>query len=229
MYGGNSFDIRNSGPKDQRRLEARADVLVFTSPPLGSDLTIIGHVKARLFVSTSNPYADVICRLCSVEPDGRSINLTDGLCRLKPTNNGFVAEGGAQEIEVDMWVTAAQFRAGSRVRVHICSGAHPNVMRNLGTASQVYTSVDEAKGSTNTIFLNADMPSCVVLPVIPAREEVCMCCGCTVGSLCQPDNSSSAHTLPPSNCTQAAVPHHRSRKASYPDLQKLVPADEQIF
>lgn len=76
--------MRNAGVVDNRPLEARDDVLSFTGPALPEDLWAVGPVRARVHVRTSSPHADVFVRLCEVEPDGRSRNITDGLLRLTP-------------------------------------------------------------------------------------------------------------------------------------------------
>ena len=86
--GGSSSDAANAGPKDNRDLESRADVLTFTSEPLPSALTITGPVTAELFAGSSRAQTDFFARLCDVEPGGRSVNVTDGLIRLATAGPG---------------------------------------------------------------------------------------------------------------------------------------------
>ena len=83
------------GPIDQRRLEARADVLVYTSEELDSDLEVIGPVEMTLYAASSARDTDFIVRLCDVYPDGRSIFLTEGILRARYRNSN---EGDSTEL-----------------------------------------------------------------------------------------------------------------------------------
>lgn len=80
--GGASSSPGNAGPKDNRELERRPDVLTYTSEPLPSALEITGPVTTDPFISSSRPHTDFFARLCDVDPKGRSVNITDGLIRL---------------------------------------------------------------------------------------------------------------------------------------------------
>jgi uncharacterized protein len=117
--GGTSSSPANAGPKDNRELERRPDVLTYTSEPLPSALEITGPVTAELFVSSSRPHTDFFARLCDVDPKGRSVNITDGLIRLTS------ASPQPQQIRIDLWPNAHQFRPGHRIRLQVSSGAHP--------------------------------------------------------------------------------------------------------
>jgi len=79
-----SFLGRDAGPSDNRALEARPDVLVYTSEPLERDLEVIGPVEAELWVRSSLGHADFLARLCDVEPTGRSVNVSYALLRVSP-------------------------------------------------------------------------------------------------------------------------------------------------
>jgi putative CocE/NonD family hydrolase len=156
VIGGAQFSPL-AGPINNRRLEARRDVLVYTSPPLARDLEVIGPVRLELFAQSSREHTDFFGRLCDVSPDGRSINICDGLFR---TRTG--REIGC--IPVDMWSTAYRFRAGHRVRLVVASGAHPRWSRNTGSGEP------DATGTTlypadQIIYHDADHPSSLVLPV----------------------------------------------------------------
>ncbi|MEV6843522.1 CocE/NonD family hydrolase [Actinoplanes sp. NPDC051411] len=100
------------GPLDQARVESRPDVLVITGEPLTSDLEVQGRVTASIRATGS---ADLVVRLCDVDPDGVSLNLTDGIFR---------ANGEAQR-EVDLWSIGHVFRAGHRIRVQITWSSFP--------------------------------------------------------------------------------------------------------
>ncbi|MEU6243543.1 CocE/NonD family hydrolase [Streptomyces sp. NPDC047024] len=116
-----------AGPRDNRSLEARADVLTFTGPPLTEPLDILGPVTARLSISTDTGYADVFTRLCDVDPEGRSVNVCDGLGRARTTGDT------PARLTVPMSTTAHRFPAGHRVRWQISGGAHPRYAPSTGT------------------------------------------------------------------------------------------------
>lgn len=116
-----------AGPRDNRALEARTDVVTFTGPPLTEPLDILGPVAARLTVSTDTGHADVFTRLCDVDPDGRSVNVCDGLGTVD------ASPGAATRLTVPMSATAHRFAPGHRVRWQISAGAHPRYARNPGT------------------------------------------------------------------------------------------------
>ncbi|MFF3784127.1 CocE/NonD family hydrolase [Streptomyces sp. NPDC001933] len=118
---------RTAGPRDNSSLEARDDVLTFTGPPLTEPMDILGQVSARLSISTDTGYADVFTRLCDVDAQGRSVNVCDGLGRLRTTGHT------PSQVSVPMSSTAHRFAAGHRIRWQISGGAHPRYARNTGT------------------------------------------------------------------------------------------------
>ncbi|MFJ8676016.1 CocE/NonD family hydrolase [Streptomyces sp. NPDC093589] len=118
---------RGAGPRDNRALEARQDVLTFTGPPLAEPVDVLGAVCARLRVSTDTGYADVFARLCDVDAQGRSTNVCDGPARLRTAGQASV------EVTVPMSSTAYRFAAGHRIRLQISGGAHPRYAHHPGT------------------------------------------------------------------------------------------------
>lgn len=117
---------------DNRPLEARDDVLVYTSAPLRAAVEALGPVEADVYVRTSSPHADVFVRVCDVHPDGRSLNVCDGLIRLD--DRGPRPDGdGVRRVRFGLWPTAHRFAAGHRIRVLVAGGAHPRYARNPGT------------------------------------------------------------------------------------------------
>ncbi|MEV5434519.1 CocE/NonD family hydrolase [Streptomyces sp. NPDC052682] len=118
---------RTAGPRDNAALEARDDVVTFTSPPLTEPVDILGPVSARLSVTTDTGHADVFTRLCDVDDDGRSVNVCDGLGRVRTTGQA------AARITVPMSSTAHRFAAGHRIRWQISGGAHPRYARGSGS------------------------------------------------------------------------------------------------
>lgn len=115
-----------AGIRDNRRLEARPDVLVYSSAPLTAPVEAVGPVRAVVRTTSSAPSFDVFVRICDVHPDGRSVNICDGLTRV-------AAGDGVREVEVDLWPMAHVFRPGHRIRVQVSGGAHPRWSRNPGT------------------------------------------------------------------------------------------------
>ncbi|MGW7579325.1 CocE/NonD family hydrolase [Streptomyces sp. NPDC054765] len=117
----------SAGPRDNSALEAREDVLTYTSAPLTEPVDILGPVSARVRISTDTGYADVFARLCDVDTESRSTNICDGLTRLRTTGPT------PSEATVAMSSTAYRFAAGHRIRLQISGGAHPRFDRQTGT------------------------------------------------------------------------------------------------
>jgi uncharacterized protein len=141
--GGPRLDSRTTGPMRNNALEARPDVLVFTSAPLAEPMDVIGPVSIRLHVRASGPHFDVFARLCDVDTRGRSWNICDGLVRLGSSGASAAVDSAAErewsDITVPMSATAHRFGAGHRLRVQISGGAHPRFARNTGTDEPLAT------------------------------------------------------------------------------------------
>jgi len=163
--GGNSLGAsKRMGPQDNRKLEARSDVLVYTSAELSHDLEVIGPVKAEVYVRSSLPYTDFFVRLCVVKPSGRSINLCDGMVRLTPGSVPPQPDGSLR-LSIELWPTAYHFRKGERLRIQISSGAHPRFVRNLGSGEPLATGTKLCEAS-QTVYHDPEHPSVIVLPVL---------------------------------------------------------------
>ncbi|HXY91976.1 MAG TPA: CocE/NonD family hydrolase [Acidimicrobiia bacterium] len=126
------------GQRDNRELEARRDVCVFTSDALERALEVIGPVQVDLHVSSSLDHTDFFARVCDVAPDGRSTNVCDGLQRFTPATIERATDGSFHA-KFSLWPTAYRFAPGHRVRVQVSSGAHPVYARNLGTGESPFT------------------------------------------------------------------------------------------
>jgi putative CocE/NonD family hydrolase len=129
---GGALLTQEAGPRDNRSVERRPDILVYTSAPLAADLEAIGPVSATIRVRTSGEFFDVQVRVCDVRPDGRSVNITDGLRRVCP-GDAPPDSAGVRAVEVELWPMGHVFRRGHRLRVHVAGGAHPRSARNPGT------------------------------------------------------------------------------------------------
>ncbi|NGN63641.1 CocE/NonD family hydrolase [Streptomyces sp. A7024] len=155
--GGVRFAPGRGGRKVNTRLEARADVLTYTTAVLDADTEVIGEVEAEVWFRSSLPYADVFVRLCDVDAKGRSRNVCDGLVGLS----------GADEItraSLRLWPTAHVFKRGHRIRVQVSSGAFPRYNRNPGTGEPRATAVT-LRAADQRVFHDPEHPSAVVLPV----------------------------------------------------------------
>jgi putative CocE/NonD family hydrolase len=162
--GGALLAFQGAGPQDNRPLEARSDVLCYTTSPLAQDVDVVGPVRLDLYAHSSVSHTDFFGRLCDVSPDGRSTNICDGLFRIEP---GLVEErpDGSLRIDIDMWATAHRFRRGHRMRLQVSSGAHPRWSRNLGTDEALAVGVSMAVAE-QTVYHDDVRPSALVLPVI---------------------------------------------------------------
>ena len=157
--------IEGGGAKDNRALESRKDVLVFTGEPLREYITIIGNVSVNLFVRTSNANTDFFVRLCDVAPDNKkSLNICDGLIRLSPGSTT-PDEAGVQSIRIELTPTAYCFQPGHRIRLQVASGAHPLYARNPGTGEPMSSAVAMLP-SDQEVFHDTVHPSRLILPVL---------------------------------------------------------------
>jgi uncharacterized protein len=157
-----------AGAADNRALEARPDVLVFTSAPLAGALDVIGPVSVRVWVRPSGPHFDLFARLCDVDPRGRSRNVCDGIIRHRPGASGGAAEPEA--ITVPMSATAYQFQAGHRLRLQVSGGAHPRFARNTGSGEPPATATRLAAVDVQIVHEVSD-PAVLSLPVLPGRSD----------------------------------------------------------
>ncbi len=160
--GGALLDPQVAGQQDNRRLEKRADVLMYTSDLLRESVEVIGSVNLELYVHSSLDHTDFFGRLCDVHPDGRSINVCDGLFRIKP-GKGELKGDGSMRIQIDLWATAYRFQPGHRIRLLVSSGAHPRWGRNLGSG-EPYASGMIMRIARQTVFTDKNHPSMLVLP-----------------------------------------------------------------
>ncbi|HEY0418432.1 MAG TPA: CocE/NonD family hydrolase, partial [Acetobacteraceae bacterium] len=101
--------------------------------------------------------------VCDVHPDGRSINICDGLLRVAP-GQGVEGPDGALRLTWDLWPTAHRFLRGHRLRLHITSGAHPRWSRNPGTGEPPATAT-RLVPADQTIYHDAAHPSALLLPL----------------------------------------------------------------
>jgi predicted acyl esterase len=165
--GGANLTI-SKGPMDQRPVETRPDVLLFVSPVLDRYVEITGPVKVTLWASSTVPDTDFTAKLCDVYPDGRSIIVLDGIIRASHRNSMEKMEpmepGKIYEFDIDLWSTSLVISPGHRVHVAISSSNAPRFEPNPNTGKPS-GSDDKTEVATNTIYMNADHPSHILLPV----------------------------------------------------------------
>jgi len=162
-----------NGPQDQRPAEARADVLVFTTPAFTQEFEVTGPISADLFVTSSAVDTDFTAKLVDVWPNGFAQNLTDGILRMRYRNSNEKPEwmnpGEVYHITIDMWATSNVFLAGHKLRLEISSSDFPRFDRNLNTGEEQARGTRIAK-ATNVIFHDKERPSALILPVIAAAK-----------------------------------------------------------
>jgi len=168
--GGPNYNPVITGPRDQRKAEERSDVLVFTSKKLEEEVEVTGPVKVILFAASTAPDTDWTAKLVDVHPDGRSINLCDGITRAryresaaKPT---LIKPGEVYRYEIDLWATSNAFLPGHCIRVEISSSNFPRFDRNPNTGHP-FGKDAELNKARQTVYHDNQHASQVLLPIIP--------------------------------------------------------------
>jgi putative CocE/NonD family hydrolase len=158
------------GPRDQKEVESRPDVLVYSTPPLEQDLEVTGPVTLDLYASSSAVDTDFTAKLVDVWPNGFAQNLTEGILRASYRESTSEAKpiipGKVYEYKIDMWSTSNIFLKGHQIRLEVSSSNFPRFDRNLNTGKSASTSAVFVK-ATNTILHDAAHPSALILPVVP--------------------------------------------------------------
>jgi uncharacterized protein len=157
------------GPKDQRTVERRADVLVYSTPPLVSDTEVTGPIKLVLYASSSAPDTDFTAKLVDVYPNGMARNLTDGILRARYRQSLEAADlltpGSVYRLTIDVGVTSNVFRAGHRIRLEVSSSNFPRFDRNGNTGGPV-GSEKELRRAAQRVFHDRERHSYLLLPVV---------------------------------------------------------------
>ncbi len=150
-----------AGIAAQNDVEARKDVLVYSTEPLEQDLEITGPVSAVLHVSTTAPNTDFTVKLVDVHPDSKAYNISDGILR-----RAYSAQASPGEITIELWPTSMLFRRGHRVRIEVSSSNYPRYDRNPNTGRDIATETSPV-AATQTVYHGASTLSRIILPVIP--------------------------------------------------------------
>ena len=147
---------------DNAALEAREDVLTYTTAPLGVGLEAIGPVGVELHVRSSRDHFDVFARVCDVDAAGVSRNVCDALERVAPGRHERGPDGVVR-VAFALWPTAHRFAAGHAIRLQVSAGAHPRYARNPGTGEDPVTAT-RLVTADQEVFHDAARPSALVLP-----------------------------------------------------------------
>ena len=160
-----------AGPKDQRPIESREDVLVFSSEVLQEPVAIAGPVSMKLFAATDGRDTDWMIKLVDVSPDGFAMNVAEGILRARFRKGLHKVEllepNQVYEFEVDMAGTANVFQEGHRIRVDITSSNFPQFDRNPNTGEALGAS-SRIRVATQTVHHGGARASHIVLPVVTA-------------------------------------------------------------
>jgi putative CocE/NonD family hydrolase len=168
--GGANLLFVPSGPFDQRKVEERRDVLVYTSEPMKEPLEVTGPVRVKLFAATSAADTDFTAKLVDVCPDGTAWNLADGIVRARwresDTEPRPVEPGKVLEYAIDLWITSNVFLEGHRIRLEVSSSNFPRFDRNPNTGKP-FAADGGISVAEQTVHHDGRYPSRLILPVIP--------------------------------------------------------------
>jgi uncharacterized protein len=159
-----------TGVFDQREVERRADVLVYTGDPLPEQMEVTGPIRLKLFAASSAPDTDFMAKLVDVRPDGYAHNLAEGVMRARFRESlsapSPITPEKTYEYDIDMWSTSHVFAKGHRVRIEVASSNFPRYDRNPNTGHE-FAVDSEMTPARQTVMHSATAPSHIVLPVIP--------------------------------------------------------------
>jgi putative CocE/NonD family hydrolase len=175
-YGGNVCCTGNAvtgGAFDQRKMESRQDILVYTSEPLAEGMVVSGPIEPTIYVSSDAKDTDITVKVIDVYPDGTAYNLDETIQRLR-YRDGYdkpevwMQSGKVYKVALQPLNTSNWFGPGHRIRIEVSSSNFPRFDRNLNTGGKNY---DEAKGvvAHNAVHHSSQYPSKITLTVVPAR------------------------------------------------------------
>src|SRR5579884_4174037 len=162
------------GPRDQRSVEARNDVLVYSTPPMTDDMEVTGPVSLELYVKSSAVDTDFTGKLVDVWPDGFAQNLTEGILRARYRDSRetptLMNPGQVYKLDIDLWATSNVFKKGHVLRLEVSSSNFPRFDRNFNTGELRYLKSAEGSpqnvGAKNSVLHDHEHPSALILPVV---------------------------------------------------------------
>ena len=160
------------GPKDERPVEVRNDVLCYTGEELKEPVEVTGQISATIYASSTAPDTDFTVKLVDVHPCGRAVYLTDGILRARFRDTigqaPLLQRGEVYEFEIDAGVTSNVFFPGHRIRVEVSSSNFPTYDRNPNTANPLGSDrLSDLRPATQVVYHNERHPSHVALPIVP--------------------------------------------------------------
>ena len=171
-HGGNVCCTGNAvegGAFDQREMEKRDDILVYTSAPLEEGVEVSGFIESTLYVSSDAKDTDFTIKLIDVYPDGTAYNLDETIQRVRYREGYdkevFMEAGNVYKVDLTPMSTSNYFEAGHRIRIEVSSSNFPRFDRNLNTGGNNYDE-SEPVVATNSIHHSANYPSSIKLPLI---------------------------------------------------------------
>jgi uncharacterized protein len=163
-----------AGPRDQRRIERRQDVLIYTSDVLQEEIEVTGPVKVVLYASSDAVDTDFVAKLVDVYPDGTSYNMAEGMLRARYRESlskpSLLQPQQVYRFEIDLVGTSVAFLKGHCMRVHVTSSHFPQFDRNPNTGAK-FAATKEVRVAQQTVYHDAERPSHILLPVIPPRRK----------------------------------------------------------
>jgi putative CocE/NonD family hydrolase len=164
------FNHLQPGPRDQKEVETRQDVLVYSTPALADDVEVTGPVRVELFAKSSTTDTDFTAKLVDVSPDGFAQNMTEGIARGRYRISQQTPEpmkpGETYKFTIDLWSTSNVFRRGHRLRLEISSSNFPRFDRNTNTGDDL-AHATHLVSAVNTILHDKEHPSALILPIVP--------------------------------------------------------------
>jgi uncharacterized protein len=172
-YGGNVCCTGNAvtgGAFDQRKNEARADVLVYSTEPLKEGIEVSGPIEPTFYVSSDVKDTDITVKLLDVYPDGTAYNLDETIQRLRyregyERDPVWMEKGKVYKVTLQPMTTSNFFAPGHRIRIEVSSSNFPRFDRNMNTGGNNY---DETKGvvAHNAVHHSRQYPSLITLSVV---------------------------------------------------------------
>jgi putative CocE/NonD family hydrolase len=177
-YGGNVCCTGNAiqaGAFDQRKMETREDILVYTSEPFKTGTELSGPITPTLYVSSDAKDTDFTVKILDVYPDGRAYNLDESIQRMR-YRDGYerppvwMESGKVYKVTLQPLTTSNYFAPGHRLRIEVSSSNFPRFDRNLNTGGNNY---DESKGviAHNRVHHSKQFPSQIAVTVVPAKQS----------------------------------------------------------
>ncbi len=159
--------------EDRSSLEARQDILIYTSDFLSSDLEVTGPVRSNLYAASSAKDTDFTVTLVDVFPDGNAQLVQEGIVRARyrqKENSALIEPGKIYQYDIDLWATSYVFQIGHRIRVEISSSNFNRYDRNLNSGSR-FAYEDVVFVAKQAVHHDNLYPSCIILPVIPRHPK----------------------------------------------------------